>query len=212
MKKDTQTVLTVGVLGVVAYYLFFAKPASAAAPGAGGLHPYSGMPGMLPYGTSAYGAPRYQTPYQYATQNPYGVNYPFTRSPIPFTLGPSAAGPKAGGGGPSGGGAGGGPSGGGAGGGPSGGIAPPGGGYTISQPPTTYDPCMPPMPGCPGYTDSEDPCDPTSTAYSPSQCQPDSGDPCDPSSVQYNPAVCAELQGASGGYDSTQYDPSQQPY
>lgn len=55
------------------------------------------------------------------------------------------------------------------------------------------------MPGCPGYVDSLDPCDPTSTAYDYATCanmEAGGGNPCDPTGGAYDPYLCSQ-----GGYN-----------
>ncbi len=69
-----------------------------------------------------------------------------------------------------------------------------------------YDPCSPVLaPGCPGYVDSEDPCDLSSTAYDAFTCAcsqspfpgcpgyVDTEDPCDMNSTAYDAATCQSL-------------------
>jgi hypothetical protein len=65
-----------------------------------------------------------------------------------------------------------------------------------------------------GYIDTNDPCDPNSQAYDPSQCgtptpttpQYDSGDPCDPTSVAYDPSACTSVDYSSTtGYGMSRY-------
>ncbi len=92
------------------------------------------------------------------------------------------------------------------------------------------DPCYPNLaPGCPGYVDSLDPCDVTSTAYDAFTCAcsqnstpgcpgfVDSEDPCDPNSTAYDPATCNDINAQATIADSmdpcdpssVMYDPTQ---